>query len=312
MAELNNIYFTTIIKKSIILDATQQSGDINDNILKIVKKEYEGKCIVEGYVKPDSCIVTKRSLLKLVPNILSGTMYTDLRIKADICLPVKGNVLNCTVDKINKMGLLAKEGPLIIAVPRSFHKDKDVFKDIQVGSKIKIEIIDSRFEINWDHIDVIAQLYDPTKHKKKKSDIKIIQSDENSVDLLAENEPETVEVPEEGEGDGADEIGADEIEDEEIEEIEDLDEDLAEDDDILEDDVDDDQDQDQDPDPDQLLDEEQIDDEGNMLGGGQVAGEDNDEDEDEDEESSDLEEGSNEDFDGADSGAGSDYGDEEE
>ena len=234
MTELNKIYFTTIIKKTIILEPKFQPGNINDNILKKIKDEFEGKCIEEGYVKENSCQITKRSLLKLVPNVLNGCMYADVRIKADICLPVKGNIIECKVEKINKMGLISTEGPLSIVVPRSFHKDKDVFKDIEIGSTIMIEVIGARFEINWDHIDVISKLYNPDKQKKKKIEMKIIETDDNT-DLLEEmsdneeiildeDDDDTIILDDETVDDDAEILDENSVEEEEIYDEEDLDE----------------------------------------------------------------------------------------
>lgn len=264
MSELSDIYFTSIIKKTIFLQPEEIKGDINDNILKIVKKEYEGKCIEEGYVKPDSCQVTRRSLLKLVPNILSGAMYSDVRIKADICLPVKGNVFSCKIEKINKMGLMAEEGPLSIVIPRSFHKDKDVFKDMELGDTIQVEVIASRFDINWEHVDVIAQLYDPNKPKKAKvKEMKIIET-ENPTDILEELSDNEEDVLQE-EGD----------------ELDDDEDNVLDDDNTLDDETVVDED-DEEEDEEILLDEDDLDEEGNMMGGSEYVEDEEESEEDED------------------------------
>src|SRR3990172_7475833 len=101
-----NIYFVSVIKKSIVIEPKKQTTQLHETIHNLVKQEYEGKCIEEGYVKPGSTHITKRSLLKTVPNNFGAYMYVDVRIKAEICRPVKGNVIECTVEKINKMSLM--------------------------------------------------------------------------------------------------------------------------------------------------------------------------------------------------------------
>jgi DNA-directed RNA polymerase subunit E'/Rpb7 len=250
----DNIYFTSIIKKSIIIEPKKQNTQLHDTIHQLVKQEFEGKCIEEGFVKPGSTHITKRSLLKTVPNNFGANMYVDVRIKADICRPVKGNVIECTVEKINKMGLMAIAGPLSIVVPRNFHSNKDAFKDIDIKSVIQIEVIGARYEINWDHIDVIAKLYDNQKHKKKKMSttdtIKIIETDEPDVDVL-----ET--LSEGGEEEEVDDVVEDDADADDIDEI------------IDEEQVGggDEEDGDEEDEKEIILDEEVVDEEGNMLGG---------------------------------------------
>ena len=256
MTDLHKIYFTTIIKKTIVLEPNYHSGNINDNILKKIKDEFEAKCIEEGYVKEDSCKITKRSLLKLVPNVLNGYMYTDVRIKADICLPIKGNIIDCKVEKINKMGLISTEGPLSIVVPRSFHKDKDAFKDIEIGSAIVIEVIGARFDINWDHIDVISKLYNPNQQKKKKIDMKIIETGDNT-DLLEEMSDNEDTLYEEN---------GDEEEDDILDDVEVLDEGTIDEEEEEEEEEEED-DEEIFADEEEIFDEDNLDEEGNMVGG---------------------------------------------
>jgi len=297
--DVNNIFFTTIIKKAIVIEPNKQNQNLRAEIDRLVKEEFEGKCIEEGYVSPGTLQITKRSLLQLVPNNFSGSMYTNVRMKAKICKPVKGNVVECEVEKINKMGLLAIYPPLSVIIPRSFHPNKDAFKDIEIGDKIKVEVIGTRFEINWDHIDVIARLYNPSKSdfKKKKTDIKIIESTGPQVDLL-EDMSDISDLDDDG-SDVA--INEDEIIDDDTATIDEEELVIDEDDDILED-VDDD-----------LIDEDIIDeddmDELEMAGGNDS---DMDEYKDNDNDEAELDEDEDEDEDDEDDLEDNDYGDEDE
>jgi len=310
----DNIYFTSIIKKSIIIEPKKQHVPLQDTIHSLIKQEFEGKCIEEGFIKSGSTHIIKRSLLKTVPNNFGANMYVDVRFKAEVCRPVKGNIIECTVEKINKMGLLATSGPLSVVIPRNFHSNKDAFKDIDIKSVIQIEVIGSRFEINWDHIDVIAKLYshDNPKLKKKKTtntntdEIKVIDTpddDDAGVDLL-----DTV----------SDNGGGEEDEEEEGSVGDD-----GEDDDIIVEDVDEDDgggDGDEDATMDggggaeEVLDEEVVDDEGNMIGANSSGAKDatqllEDSDEEEEDDISELTDDNN---DNDDDGGGDDgdYGDE--
>ena len=291
----DNIYFISVIKKSIIIEPKKQTVPLQDTIHNLIKQEFEGKCIEEGYVKPGSTHIIKRSLLKTVANNFGANMYVDARIKAEICRPVKGNIIECTVEKINKMGLLATTGPLSIVIPRNFHSNKDAFKDIDIKSVIHVEVVGARFEINWDHIDVIAKLYDNQKNKKKKmpinDEIKIIDtpnSDIDVLDTLSDNEG-VIDVEEDIDADA----DADEL------------------DDVIDEEEGENDEEGEDGEKDEVLDEEVVDDEGNMVGGvndkTQIL-EDSDE---EDEEEDDVSELTDDGDDGGDDGGGDgDYADE--
>jgi len=287
------------------LNPKKQNSNLHDTIHNLIKQDFEGKCIEEGYIKPGSSHITKRSLLKIVPNTFGANMYVDVRIKVEICHPVKGNIIECTIEKINKMGLMAVAGPLSIVIPRNFHSNKDAFKDIDIKSVIQIEIIGARYEINWDHIDVIAKLYD--NHKKKKTvgihnaddELKIIETDEPVVDVL-ENLSDTEGT---------------------IEEVEDIEEDYNGEDDEIIDEVDDAAD-DEDvegaggegvggAEAEVILDEENIDDEGNMVGGTAIVTKDllDDSESESDDNISELTDENNDE--GSDVGDDGDYGDDE-
>ena len=58
----NTLYARSLITRRISLLITNIGSNLQDNIEKFIALHYEGKCIVEGYVKPDSCkIITYSS-----------------------------------------------------------------------------------------------------------------------------------------------------------------------------------------------------------------------------------------------------------
>jgi hypothetical protein len=59
---------------------------------------------------------------------------------------------------MNKLGLLAELGPLMIIIPKEIHNNKDVFKDIKIGDEIELLIIGKTFELNSKKISVYAKL----------------------------------------------------------------------------------------------------------------------------------------------------------
>ena len=87
-------------------------------------------------------------------------------MQADVCNPFSGVIVKGEVININKLGLLLKNDPLSIIVPREYHENKDVFKTIQINDKLEVEVIGKRYDLNDTEISVIARL---PKHYKKNS-----------------------------------------------------------------------------------------------------------------------------------------------
>ena len=52
--KLNDIYMNTIITKRIHVPIKNVNKNIKNTLEKMISSEVEGKCITEGYIKPDS------------------------------------------------------------------------------------------------------------------------------------------------------------------------------------------------------------------------------------------------------------------
>ena len=58
--------------------------------------------------------------------MLTGSKFTgdityDIAYTADICNPVIGNLIDCKVKFINKLGILANNDPIKVIVGKQFH-----------------------------------------------------------------------------------------------------------------------------------------------------------------------------------------------
>jgi DNA-directed RNA polymerase subunit E'/Rpb7 len=132
--------------------------DFAKYIEKIVKNNVEGKCIREGYVVPGTTIVLERSMGNLNNNQFNGNIIYDIKIGVKICNIPVNSVVKAPIIKMNKLGLLAELGPLMIIVPKEIHSNKDAFKDIKIGDEIELLIIGKTFELNSKKISVYARL----------------------------------------------------------------------------------------------------------------------------------------------------------
>jgi DNA-directed RNA polymerase subunit E'/Rpb7 len=140
-------------------------------------KEMEGKCVVEGYVKPGSVVVESYSSGMLSDE---GVMF-DVIMRCLVCCPVEGMHIDCVAKNITESAGIKAEteddpSPIIIYIARDHNFNNKNFSKVNVGDKIKVRVIGQRFELNDKYISVIAELIEDKAvkygNKKKKLVIK--------------------------------------------------------------------------------------------------------------------------------------------
>jgi DNA-directed RNA polymerase subunit E'/Rpb7 len=234
--------------------------DFAKYIEKIVKNNVEGKCIREGYVVPGTTIVLERSMGNLNNNQFNGNIIYDVKIGVKICNIPVNSVVKAPIIKMNKLGLLAELGPLMIIVPKEIHNNKDAFKDIKIGDEIELLIIGKTFELNSKKISVYARLSSSGSQKMKVMARKGDKNTQNTVNKVVDtsifykNEPvvendETLDKVDEDEDEDEENEEDDEGDAEEEEDEEDEDENNS---DINEELDDDEEEEDDDEDEDEL------------------------------------------------------------
>jgi DNA-directed RNA polymerase subunit E'/Rpb7 len=251
----NDIYFHTQINRRVSLNPRFLDVDFAKYIEKIVKNNVEGRCIREGYVVPGTTIILERSMGNLNNNQFNGNIIYDVKIGVKICNIPVNSVVKAPIIKMNKLGLLAELGPLMIIVPKEIHTNKDVFKDIKIGDEIELLIIGKTFELNSKKISVYARLSTSTSNKinitTRKGEKNTLNTANKLVDssIFYKNEP--IEEKEEENEETLDKVDEDEDSEEEEDEEED-DENNSEINEELEDDGELDDEEDEDEDEDEL------------------------------------------------------------
>ena len=155
---LENIYFETLIKQRIIIQARYLNNKINQYIIEYLKNKFEGRCISEGYIQQDTIEIVNKSIGAMSGSRFTGDVTYDILYKAKICNPLVNNIIECQVKFINKLGLLCNNGPITIIVGRQFHNNQKLLDVINVGDIIKVSIIDKKFSLNDKIIEVTARL----------------------------------------------------------------------------------------------------------------------------------------------------------
>jgi DNA-directed RNA polymerase subunit E'/Rpb7 len=181
---MENIYFNNIVKKKIIVNP-KHMGNIDNYIESYLKTNYEGKCIAEGYVKPDTIKIVRRSIGSITGSRFSGDVTYMVEYSAEICNPVIGNIIECKVKNINKLGLLCNNGPVTVIVGKKFHDNLEDINKIKEGDSINVEIIAKKIQLNKEEIQVVGKIFSNNTTTNAKKSIKktMVNSDITSIDV---------------------------------------------------------------------------------------------------------------------------------
>ena len=174
----SGIYSKILISRIISLNIIHIGSNIKQTLERIISNAIEGKCVVEGFVKPGSIeILTYSSGI-----IKAEDIVFDVALECEICSPVEGMHIDCIVKNITKAGIRAETSdaptPVIIFIARDHHYKSIYFADIKEDQNIKVKVIGQRFELNDKYISIIAELIEPREEKKKKKKrVKLIIDD---------------------------------------------------------------------------------------------------------------------------------------
>lgn len=166
--DIKTVYSQCQITKNIILPMTAIGKNLQQTLENTIKKMVGGKCIVEGYVKPESIkIITFSSGIVKGENILFDVVFN-----CEVCYPVAGMNLNCIAKNITKAGIRAESAdeqpsPFILFIARDHYYASDYFNSIEENEKFVARVIAQRFELNDKYVSIIAELVPPVYSKKE-------------------------------------------------------------------------------------------------------------------------------------------------
>jgi DNA-directed RNA polymerase subunit E'/Rpb7 len=162
-----DIYSSMLITRSIPVNIINVGNNIKQTLEKIIALQIEGKCVVDGYIKPNSTkILTYSSGLVNGPDIIFEVTFECL-----VCSPVEGMHIKCVAKNITKAGIRAETNetpsPVIIFIARDHNYTMPYFSTIKENDNIKVSVIGQRFELNDKYISIIAKLIEPKEDKYK-------------------------------------------------------------------------------------------------------------------------------------------------
>jgi len=157
---IQSVYSRCLLTRKIILPITTIGKNLNETIEESIKTNFEGKCVVEGYIKLNSSkIITYSSGIVIRGNLISF----EVVFECDVCFPVEGMLISCIAKNITKAGVRAESAndvpsPIVVFIAKDHHYSVQQFNEIKEGDKISIRVIGQRFELNDKYISIIGEL----------------------------------------------------------------------------------------------------------------------------------------------------------
>jgi DNA-directed RNA polymerase subunit E'/Rpb7 len=154
------VYSRCLITRKIVLPITTIGKNLKENIEENIKANFEGKCVVEGYIKPNSSKIISYSsgIIQRGNNVLFEIVF-----ECDVCFPVEGMLINCVAKNITKAGIRAESdsdvpSPIVVFIAKDHHYSAPHFAEVKEGDKLTVRVIGQRFELNDKYISIIGEL----------------------------------------------------------------------------------------------------------------------------------------------------------
>jgi DNA-directed RNA polymerase subunit E'/Rpb7 len=164
------VYIKSTLITKISLHITEIGKNTKKNLEDTLKRRISNKCIIEGYIVPNSIkIITYSS-----GAVNSDNIYFHIVYDCMVANPVEGMLIECIVKTITKAGIHAQvidqDGniPITVFVARDHHNIDNYFQSIKESAPITVRVIGSRYELYDPFICVIAELVNTSQLPSKK------------------------------------------------------------------------------------------------------------------------------------------------
>jgi DNA-directed RNA polymerase subunit E'/Rpb7 len=184
-SSVQGLYNQILITQTVPVHINNIGDNIKETLEKAISSKIEGKCIVDGYIKPNTVdIITFSSGLIKGEYVIFEVVFQCL-----VCSPVEGMHIKCIAKNINKAGIRAevneKVSPVVIFIARDHNYTSPMFSQVKENDEIKVRVIGQRFELNDKYISIIAELLETSSSipAQKKP---MIELDENELINIGE------------------------------------------------------------------------------------------------------------------------------
>ena len=163
-----------VFNNIISLNSHDLNKDINNIILRKLRKQFEGLCKDNCYILKNSINIIKRSVGRIETYDNINFIKYDISYKCNVISPNKGDEIDCIVSNKNKMGIIAyikidskyqvsdnelDNSPLIIIIPNDMINESDFnINDINIKQNIKIKVLGSRIKYRNEKIQIVGTI----------------------------------------------------------------------------------------------------------------------------------------------------------
>jgi DNA-directed RNA polymerase subunit E'/Rpb7 len=161
------IFSPALICRTITIPITNVSRNLRPTLERVVASQVEGKCVVEGFVKPGSCEIQSYSSGR----VQAALVVYEVTFTCQVCSPVEGMLIDCIAKNVTKAGVRAEvdetPSPVVIFAARDHHTS-EYFAQVQEGQQLKVRVIGQRFELYDRYVSVIAEVVAPREEKTRR------------------------------------------------------------------------------------------------------------------------------------------------
>jgi len=161
--KIYGVYIRSVLTQKVLLHISEIGHNVKQNLEQKIIHQNEGKCIAEGFIRPNSVRIVNYS------SGLVNSEYIEFQavFECMVCHPVEGMLIECTTKTITKAGIHAEVitendiVPVTVFIARDHHNTNKYFNSIKENMKITVKVLGVRFELNDSYICAIGQLQDP-------------------------------------------------------------------------------------------------------------------------------------------------------
>ena len=161
-----------VFNNNISLSPHDLNKDIENVILNKLRKTYEGYCKDDCYILNNSIEIINRNIGGIETHENKNVVKYNIKYSCDVISPTKGEQIEAIVSNINKMGIIGyievdekystsdntfDNSPLIIIVPNDMIINYNI-GDINIGQKLKVEILGHRIKFRNEKIQVVCKI----------------------------------------------------------------------------------------------------------------------------------------------------------
>lgn len=162
------VYMNSLLSRKIHVPFKKVGKNIKELLQNKIKRDIEGKCTIEGFIKPDSTRVLTYSSGVLFEDVIEF----DVAFECLVCCPVEGMKIKCVIKNKTQAGIRAvideDVSPVVIYITRDHHYNNKYFSTVEEGDEITAKVIGQRYELNDEQVSIIGEIVEPKSDRYKK------------------------------------------------------------------------------------------------------------------------------------------------